>query len=91
MLGLFFMLFGARIRGQGARVRLGWCARSVCAALRKLSRRKQNECGLYYLPTIISPRRRRKSLKVEPPNRSINLFGGSAYFICLGSSMRPNI
>lgn len=49
------MLFGARIRGQGMRVCLGWCARSACAALRKLSRRKQNECGLHCLLTLSAP------------------------------------
>lgn len=54
-LGCFFMLLCARIRGQGARVRLGWCARSACAALRELSRRKQIERGLHCLLTLSAP------------------------------------
>lgn len=43
-------------------------------------------CAVFLPVHLVSSRRRRKSLKVEPPDIS----GGSVYFIFFGSSMIPN-
>lgn len=54
-LGCFFLLLCARIRGQGARVRLGWCARADILVLLLLPRRKRSMYGLHFLPTLSAP------------------------------------
>lgn len=59
----------------------------ICSVVRFVNRGRNVVLSPPASATIIIPRRRRKSLKVEPPDIS----GGSAYFICLGSSMIPNI
>lgn len=54
-LGCFFMLLCARIGGQGAPVRLGWCARLISSFPLLLPRRKRSKCGLRCLLTLSAP------------------------------------
>lgn len=54
-LGCFFMLLCARVRGQGMRVCLGWCARLISSVLLLLPRRKRSVCGLHCLLTLLAP------------------------------------
>lgn len=58
-LGCFFMLLCARIRGQGARVRLGWCARLISSVPLLLPRRKRSYARFALPAHLISPAARR--------------------------------
>lgn len=61
-LGCFFMLLCARIRGQGARVRLGWCARLISSVPLLLPRRKRSYARFALPAHLISPADRRFNL-----------------------------
>lgn len=56
---VFFMLLCARIRGQGARVRLGWCARLISSVPLLLPRRKRSYARFALPAHLISPADRR--------------------------------
>lgn len=69
------MLLCARIRGQGARVRLGWCARADILALLLLPRRKRSMRGLHCLLTLSA-----RAVGTIPKGRTPRYFGGFGLF-----------